>query len=68
MEYGDGDTSLRFTCSNEYPAITQTKWTHYLAEPYKETILTASSKIGDPTNDVFIWRFWDDKNTVLEGR
>ncbi|CAM9333791.1 unnamed protein product, partial [Ascophyllum nodosum] len=66
-KYEDIDTPLRFKCSNEYPAVTHTKWTH-LAEPYKETTLTASTKIGDPTNDVFVWEFWDDERTVLEGR
>ncbi|CAN0073283.1 unnamed protein product [Ascophyllum nodosum] len=67
---GDGtETLLSFACSNEYPAVTHTKWKH-LAEPFRETTLSASSKIGDSdaTKDLFVWRFEDEASTTLEGR
>ena len=59
------DNSPQFTCSNEYNDVQGSAWQH-LAEPFRETTLEASSTVGDPEKNVFIWTF--DDNTVLEGR
>ena len=59
------DASPKFTCLNEYNDVQGSAWQH-LAEPFRETTLEASSTVGDPEENVFIWTF--DDNTVLEGR
>ena len=61
---------LSFTTSNEYSPITSSPWPH-LVEPFRETTLTVSSAIGDPSRDGFVWTIWngdDASHTVLRGR
>ena len=64
----DAWPSLSFSCSNEYPPVDQSSWSH-LAEPFRETTLRAST--GDEeasSGDVFVWEFEDERRTMLEGR
>ncbi|CAN0120597.1 unnamed protein product [Pylaiella littoralis] len=56
---------LWFTTSNEYPRLGNLAWP-YVAEPFKRTVFTADSAVGNRDEDVFKWSFED--GTVLEGR
>ncbi len=62
--YASAD-ALTFTSTNEYPPVIHSSWP-LLAEPFRHTTFTASSRAGDPENDVFKWSFED--GTVLEGK
>lgn len=66
QEVHDLDPILSFTSSNEYDPVTWAPWRH-LAEPFRETTLTATSTVGDPSSDSFTWRF-PEEDLVLEGR
>ncbi|CAN0499658.1 unnamed protein product, partial [Ectocarpus sp. 8 AP-2014] len=63
-EYATAD-DLWLDSSNAYPRLANSAWAN-LAEPFRDTTLTAGSSIGDPDQDVFKWSFED--GTVLEGR
>ncbi|CBJ33028.1 Hypothetical Protein RRSL_02205 [Ectocarpus siliculosus] len=63
-EYATAD-DLWLDTSNAYPRLANSAWAN-LAEPFRDTTLTAGSSVGDPDRDVFKWSFED--GTVLEGR
>lgn len=63
----DSDSPLSFSCTNHYPKVTWSPWSH-LAEPYREAKLIADSTVGDPENDIFTWILPSEKGAVREGR
>lgn len=66
--HSEGSASvLSFTTTNDYPQTTWSPWEH-IAEPYRETVLTADSTAGDIENDIFVWTLPSDNGAVYEGR
>lgn len=64
---GESPSVLSFTSTNVYPAITWSPWEH-LAEPHREAVLTATSMVGDPDVDLFMWTLPQENGAVFEGR
>lgn len=63
----DSDSPLSFSCTNNYPKVTWSPWSH-LAEPYREAKLIADSTVGDPENDIFTWILPSEEGAMREGR
>lgn len=63
----DAASPLSFISSNQYPAVEWSPWAQ-LAEPHREATLLASSMVGDPENDLFMWTLPTENGATYEGR